>query len=145
MMVKMRLLLEEPKEVSDQKKVTTAKKQETTKVKQGATKNPKPAKKQKNKTLHSWRHKRLSIKTLKKVTKWFMLRIRRLATDVATKLQGKNKANYVPYLDNGDYVVVTNVSEVKVTGKKAEQKIYARHSGYPGGFKSENFNSLIKY
>ena len=57
----------------------------------------------------------------------------RLATQVATKLMGKNKANFVPYLDIGDYVVVTNASLVKVTGKKQLQKKYYRHSGFPGG------------
>src|SRR5258708_39834368 len=67
----------------------------------------------------------------------------RLATEVATKLMGKNKSNFVPYLDNGDFVVVTNASEVKVTGKKSAQKVYFRHSGYPGGDTSETFENLI--
>lgn len=67
----------------------------------------------------------------------------RLATDVATKLLGKNKVNFVPYLDNGDFVVVTNASLVKVTGKKSSQKVYFRHSGYPGGDKTEVFDKLI--
>src|SRR5437762_1368523 len=67
----------------------------------------------------------------------------RLATSVATILLGKNKANYVPYLDNGDYVVVTNASLVKVTGKKASQKVYFRHSGYPGGDRVETFDKLL--
>lgn len=67
----------------------------------------------------------------------------RLATEVANKLMGKGKVNYVPYLDNGDFVVVKNAKEVKVTGKKVEQKMYYRHSGYPGGFKEENFENLI--
>lgn len=67
----------------------------------------------------------------------------RLATDVAKILMGKNKVNYVPYLDNGDYVVILNASKVKVTGKKEDQKLYTRHSGYPGGLKREPFNKLI--
>ena len=67
----------------------------------------------------------------------------RLASDAATKLLGKNKANYVPYLDNGDFVVVTNASKIKVTGKKASQKTYFRHSGFPGGDKVESFERLI--
>lgn len=66
----------------------------------------------------------------------------RLATVVAKVLMGKNKPSFVPYLDQGDNVVVTNASKVKVTGKKIDQKIYARHSGYPGGFKSETFRKL---
>lgn len=67
----------------------------------------------------------------------------RLAVEVANKLSGKSKVNYVPYLDNGDFVVITNAGEVKVTGKKTEQKVYARHSGYPGGYKEETFARLI--
>ncbi len=66
----------------------------------------------------------------------------RLATQVATKLIGKNKAQYVPYLDTGDYVVVTNAKEIKVTGKKMQQKRYVRHSGFPGGLKVENYDKL---
>ena len=68
----------------------------------------------------------------------------RLATQVATVLMGKNKPNYVPYLDNGDFAVVTNAAFVKVTGKKAAQKKYVRHSGYPGGLKVEIFSDLQK-
>lgn len=67
----------------------------------------------------------------------------RLATEVATKLIGKNKPNYVPYLDNGDFVVITNAALVKVTGQKPNQKVYFRHSGYPGGDKTETFNDLL--
>lgn len=67
----------------------------------------------------------------------------RLATEVATKLSGKHKAMRVPYLDTGDFVVVTNASKIRVTGKKAQQKKYVRHSGYPGGLKIEIFNKLI--
>jgi large subunit ribosomal protein L13 len=68
----------------------------------------------------------------------------RLAGEVATKLMGKGKTNYVPYLDNGDFVVVTNASSVKVTGKKSAQKNYYHHSGYPGGLRTESFDKLIK-
>lgn len=68
----------------------------------------------------------------------------RLATDVATKLMGKNKANFVPYLDTGDFVVVTNAALVKVTGKKMLQKKYVRHSGYPGGLKVETLSKLLQ-
>ncbi len=67
----------------------------------------------------------------------------RVATQVATLLRGKNKAQFVPHLDTGDYVVVTNSGQVKVSGKKQTQKMYARHSGYPGGLKIENFERLI--
>lgn len=67
----------------------------------------------------------------------------RLATAVATILMGKNKPNYVPYLDMGDYVVVTNASKVKLSGKKITDKKYISHSGYPGGLKSETFDKMI--
>jgi len=59
----------------------------------------------------------------------------RMAVQVAALLMGKNKTSFVPYLDGGDYVVVINAAKVKVTGRKAENKLYYRHSGYPGGFK----------
>lgn len=68
----------------------------------------------------------------------------RLATEVATLLMGKHKPNYLPYLDVGDYVIVTNASKVKVTGKKAQNKVYRRHSGYPGGLKQETFDKLLQ-
>lgn len=67
----------------------------------------------------------------------------RLASQVAKLLMGKHKPIYVPYLDTGDYVVVINAAKVSVTGKKAKQKIYYRHSGYPGGLKSFTFEELL--
>ena len=90
---------------------------------------------------------KLSIKDIKRT--WHLVDasdqvLGRIATDIATKLMGKNKSNFVPYLDNGDYVVVTNASKVKVSGKKSEVKVYFRHSGYPGGDKSETFSDLQK-
>lgn len=68
----------------------------------------------------------------------------RLATTIATKLSGKDKPSYVPYLDCGDFVVVKNAAKIKVTGKKASQKRYVRHSGYSGGLKVDIFQDLIK-
>lgn len=67
----------------------------------------------------------------------------RLASEIATILMGKKKANFVPYLDMGDYVAVTNASKIKVSGKKSQQKKYVRHSGYPGGLKVETFDKMI--
>jgi large subunit ribosomal protein L13 len=67
----------------------------------------------------------------------------RLAVEAADKLRGKSKVNFVPYLDMGDYVVVTNAALVKVTGKKATDKTYSRHSGFPGGLRVETFNQMI--
>jgi large subunit ribosomal protein L13 len=60
----------------------------------------------------------------------------RLASDVARVLSGKHRSNWVGHLDTGDFVVVTNASRVRLTGRKAEEKVYRRHSGYPGGLKS---------
>jgi len=68
----------------------------------------------------------------------------RLSSEVARLLRGKHKPIYAPWLDTGDYVVVINAEKVRVTGKKAKQKRYYRHSGYPGGIKSVTFADLIK-
>lgn len=68
----------------------------------------------------------------------------RLAVDIANKLSGKAKVNFVPYLDGGDFVVVTNAKQIRVSGKKAQQKKYMRHSGYPGGLTVETFDKLIE-
>ena len=67
----------------------------------------------------------------------------RLSVGVANILMGKGKVNYVPYLDMGDFVVVTNASQIKVTGKKAQDKKYYSHSGYPGGLRTQTFSGLI--
>jgi large subunit ribosomal protein L13 len=61
----------------------------------------------------------------------------RVATDAAKLLQGKHKAIYTPYLDTGDHVVILNVARVKLTGRKEEQKVYQRLSGYPGGLRED--------
>ncbi len=72
---------------------------------------------------------------------WFVvdatdLVLGRLATRVAKVLSGKHRASWVPYLDTGDFVVVTNAEKVRLTGNKIEAKVYHRHTGYPGGLKS---------
>ncbi len=67
----------------------------------------------------------------------------RLASRIASLLIGKHKAQYVPYLDTGDYVIVLNASKVRVTGNKAKQKIYYRHSGYPGGLKAVTLEKML--
>jgi large subunit ribosomal protein L13 len=61
----------------------------------------------------------------------------RIATVAARLLQGKHKATYTPFIDMGDHVVVVNAAKVKLTGRKEEQKVYRRHSGYEGGLKEE--------
>lgn len=68
----------------------------------------------------------------------------RLASEVATLLMGKRKPIYVPYLNTGDFVIVINAAKVRVSGKKAQQKIYHRHSGYPGGLKSTTFAKMME-
>lgn len=67
----------------------------------------------------------------------------RMAAQVARLLMGKHKPVYAPHVDAGDYVVIVNAAKVRVTGKKAEQKLYHRHSGYPGGLKSPSFQELF--
>lgn len=68
----------------------------------------------------------------------------RLATEAAGLLLGKGKPLYSRHLDNGDFVVVTNAAKVRVTGKKAEQKIYYRHTQYPGGLRQTTFAKMIE-
>ncbi len=66
----------------------------------------------------------------------------RLATEVASVLRGKNKPTYTPHLDTGDFVIVINADKVRVSGNKPTQKLYRRHSGRPGGMKTETFAHL---
>ena len=66
----------------------------------------------------------------------------RLAADIAARLRGKHKPIYTPHVDTGDFIVVTNVDKLKVTGGKAEAKLYHRHSGYPGGIRTTNFSQM---
>src|SRR5687767_9698515 len=66
----------------------------------------------------------------------------RLAAQIATRLRGKHKPEYTPHVDTGDYIVVVNVAKLRVTGDKAQGKIYYRHSGYPGGIKQDSFAKL---
>lgn len=69
----------------------------------------------------------------------------RLATEIARRLRGKHKAEYTPHVDTGDYIVVINAEKVRVTGNKANAKQYYRHTGYPGGLRSMNFETLIDH
>ena len=66
----------------------------------------------------------------------------RLAVEVARRLRGKHKAIYTPHVDTGDYVVVVNVEKLRVTGNKAQDKMYYRHSQFPGGLTTTNFTKL---
>lgn len=81
--------------------------------------------------------------------KWYVIdaanqRLGRLASEVAQILRGKNKATYTPHMDTGDFVIIINAEKVAVTGRKNTQKIYRRHSGRPGGMKTETFEKLQK-
>ena len=68
----------------------------------------------------------------------------RLATEIATVLRGKNKPQYTPHVDTGDFVVVVNADRIVVTGKKAEQKVYRRHSQRPGGLKEVSYEQMLE-
>lgn len=80
---------------------------------------------------------------------WFLVDAKgkilgRLASEVAKRLRGKHKPNYTPHVDTGDYFVIINADQIAVTGNKAEQKVYYRHSGYPGGLKQETLGKLMQ-
>ncbi len=68
----------------------------------------------------------------------------RLATRIADTLRGKNKPQYTPHVDTGDFVVVVNAEKIAVTGKKLDDKIYYRHSGYPGGLKERTLREQLE-
>jgi large subunit ribosomal protein L13 len=81
--------------------------------------------------------------------KWYVIdaegkTLGRLASEIARILRGKNKPQYTPHVDVGDFVVVVNAEKVIVTGRKAEQKIYRRHSGYPGGMKETSYGQMME-
>lgn len=67
----------------------------------------------------------------------------RLASQIAARLRGKHKAIYTPHVDTGDFVVVVNADKLRVTGNKAQDKMYYRHTGYPGGIYETNFTKLL--
>ena len=80
---------------------------------------------------------------------WFLVNasgktLGRLSSEIARRLRGKHKPEYTPHMDCGDYIVVINAKDIKVTGKKETDKVYYSHSGYPGGIKSITFDKLIK-
>lgn len=80
--------------------------------------------------------------------KWFVLdaqgkTLGRLATEAATVLTGKRNPLYTPYIDMGDHVIVINAEKINVTGMRAEQKVYRRYTGFPGGLREESFTKLL--
>ena len=81
--------------------------------------------------------------------KWYIIDaegkvLGRVAAKVASIVRGKNKAIFVPHQEVGDFVVVINADKIMVTGRKAQQKMYHRHTGYVGGLKSNNFEKIIE-
>ena len=66
----------------------------------------------------------------------------RMASDIAVVLMGKHRPDYTPHVDTGDFVVVTNADKIRLTGRKAEQKIRKHYTGFPGGLKTETFGSV---
>ena len=80
--------------------------------------------------------------------KWYVVdaegkHLGRLATEIVRVLRGKNKPQYTPHVDVGDFVVVVNADRVAVTGRKAQQRVYRRHSGYPGGMKETSYEQML--
>ena len=80
--------------------------------------------------------------------KWYVVdaegkHLGRLATEIVRVLRGKNKPQYTPHVDVGDFVVVVNADRIAVTGRKAEQRVYRRHSGYPGGMKETSYEQML--
>ena len=73
------------------------------------------------------------------------LTLGRLATEIARRLRGKHKPEYTPHVDTGDYIVVVNAEKVHVTGNKAQDKMYYRHTGYPGGLRSMSFEQMVDH
>ncbi len=67
----------------------------------------------------------------------------RLASEIASRLRGKHKAEYTPHVDTGDYIIVVNAGQVAVTGNKAQQKMYWHHTGYPGGIRGVRYDKLV--
>ncbi|WP_041522517.1 50S ribosomal protein L13 [Gilvimarinus agarilyticus] len=92
--------------------------------------------------------KTYSAKAESVVRDWFVIdaegkTLGRMAAEIATRLRGKHKPEYTPHVDTGDYIVVINAEKVRVTGKKATDKMYYHHTGFVGGIKSISFEKLI--
>ena len=93
--------------------------------------------------------KTISAKTEDVVRDWYLVDAKdktlgRLSTEIATRLRGKHKPIYTPHVDTGDYIVVINASKITVTGKKIEDKMYYKHTGYIGNMKSSNLATMMK-
>jgi len=93
--------------------------------------------------------KTISAKAEDVVRDWYLVdaqdkTLGRLSTEIATRLRGKHKPIYTPHVDTGDYIVVINASKITVTGKKMEDKMYYKHTGYIGNLKSSNLATMMK-
>src|SRR5438067_9945088 len=91
--------------------------------------------------------KTFSAKPAEVVHEWFVIDatdkvLGRVASEVALRLRGKHKPIYTPHVDTGDFIVIVNADKIRVTGNKAEDKIYYRHSGYPGGIRATSFKDM---
>ncbi|MBN2439771.1 MAG: 50S ribosomal protein L13 [Spirochaetales bacterium] len=92
--------------------------------------------------------KTIFVKTKDIEKKWYIVdaayeRVGKIATKVATILRGKHKPTYSPHMDVGDFVIIINAEKVQLSGRKKDNKLYYRHSGYPGGLRSETFAKMI--
>ena len=92
--------------------------------------------------------KTFSAKPAEVTRQWFIIdaadkTLGRLSTEIAHRLRGKHKPEYTPHVDTGDYIVVINAEKVRVTGKKLNDKMYYRHTGYIGNLKSTNLKDLL--
>ena len=95
-------------------------------------------------TYHTWTPKASDLQR-----NWLVVDVQgqvlgRAATQIATLLRGKHKPTYAPHVDNGDYVIVVNADQVRVTGRKADQIEYIRHTGYPGGLKRVPYRVMMQ-
>ena len=93
--------------------------------------------------------KTYSVKAKEIIREWHLIDatdkvLGKVATEAAELLMGKNKTMFTRNMDTGDYVVVINATKIRVTGKKLEQKMYYRHSGYPGGFRAVPLGDMLK-
>lgn len=91
--------------------------------------------------------KTISAKPAEVVHEWFVIDatdkvLGRVASEVAHRLRGKHKAIYTPHVDTGDYIIIVNASKIRVTGNKTDDKLYHRHTGYPGGIRTMNFKEI---
>lgn len=93
-------------------------------------------------TFHTWSPKASEIERHWQVVDADGQILGRLATQIASLLRGKHKPTFTPHVDNGDFVVVVNAEKIRVTGKKPDQKMYYRYSGYPGGLKETTYKLL---